>query len=224
MFVAKIKILLDGPFVHFHPILMESVDEFSVKGWPEDFEIVAPLRPAQKDEVIPVDLSDACHDLAIQRLQFWVQGVGIKIVRNRLVKQIVADDCGLISISRGYLAPYVYGQVLALDAFKQKRIAPTIIDVVAGLSARRTVHIKNYVEIFTLAPGYNIVQEPIAFAFQLSRFSLRHKQPITERNTNRIEPALFYEPDIFWRDVILMIRLPKNAAPPLHRPVDLLLC
>jgi hypothetical protein len=65
------------------------------------------LRTTKKDDVVMVDLSYAGYNSAIERLQLRVQFCGVKIMRNWLVKEILADDRRFISVARGKLAPYV---------------------------------------------------------------------------------------------------------------------
>src|SRR6478672_10177577 len=151
MLVAEIHILLNSPLIHVHPVLMKRINQFRVERWPKDLEISVPSCATQKHELGSVDLSNAGHDLAIKRFKFRVQVGVIKIVGYGFIQQIEPDHGGLISITRGDFAPNSDGQILALRAFKQKRIAPAVIDVLTGLSTWGGVHIENYIEMFGLA-------------------------------------------------------------------------
>ena len=64
---------------------------------------------------------------------------------------------GFISITRGKLAPYADESTPDSRRFQKKWIAPAVVDVVPGLSARCGMHIKNHVKILSLAPGYNVI-------------------------------------------------------------------
>src|SRR2546425_114837 len=55
--VAKVKILLNRPLIHRHPVLVKSIDQLPIKRRSENFEVGVPLRATQKDYVIPVHLS-----------------------------------------------------------------------------------------------------------------------------------------------------------------------
>src|SRR2546427_544359 len=50
VFVTEIKVLLNGSFVHVHPILVKSVGELIVKRRPKNFEVAVPLRAAEQDD------------------------------------------------------------------------------------------------------------------------------------------------------------------------------
>src|SRR5712692_249692 len=86
VFVTEGKILLDRLLIYRHPVLVKSVDELPIKGWSKYLEVGIPLRAPQKDNVIPVHLSYARNDLAVERLQLWVQRRSIEIVCNWLVE------------------------------------------------------------------------------------------------------------------------------------------
>ena len=86
MFVAKFEVLLNGPFVHVHPVLVKGVGELIVKRRTKDFEVAVPLRAAKKDQMVFVDLAYTADDFVIQRLELWVEVGGVEVVGNRLIE------------------------------------------------------------------------------------------------------------------------------------------
>jgi cytochrome oxidase assembly protein ShyY1 len=65
VFVAKIEVLLNGPFVHVHPVLVKGVSNLIVKRRAKNFEVAVPLRAAKKDQMVFVDLAYTGDDFAI---------------------------------------------------------------------------------------------------------------------------------------------------------------
>src|SRR6266404_4786780 len=156
---------------------------------------------SQIDKVVLVHLSDRRYDFAVDRFELLVQRCGIKVRSDGFIEKIVADDYRIVSITVCNFPPQAGGQILTLAAFEKERVGPTVIDVVAGLSTGRGVHIQNYVEPFSPAPIDNSVQQFIARALQSWDSCVRYKQTITERDTNRVEARPLDEADIVSRDV-----------------------
>src|SRR4030095_14806858 len=77
--VAKIQILLYRLLVHGHPVFVKGVGKFVVERWTKYFEVVVPLRAAKKDDVVLINGADAAYNLAIQRLQFRIEIIGVKV-------------------------------------------------------------------------------------------------------------------------------------------------
>src|ERR1700754_965629 len=187
MFVAKIEELLNGPFVDVHPVLVKGVGKLIVKRRTKNFEVAVPLRAAKKDQMVFVDLAYTGDDFSIQGLKLWVQGDGVEVGGDRLVKQIVTQNRRFVSETRGDLSPDIDGQLLTLGAFEQKRISPTVVDVISSLSARRAMHVQNNRKTFLLAPGDNLVQQFVTRTFKFLLFTFGDKKPIAEGHTNRVE-------------------------------------
>ncbi len=53
---------------------------------------------------------------------------------------------------RGKLPPDIDRQLPAFAAFKEERVAPTIIDVISCLTTRRRMHVEDYKQSFLPAP------------------------------------------------------------------------
>src|SRR5204862_7770082 len=101
----------------------------------------------------PVHLSDSRNDPSIERLELWVQRCGIEIRSDRLVKKIISDHRRLVSVTRSNLSPQVDCQLLTLTTFEKKRIGETVVDIVTGLSAGRSVHVQNHIQTFAATPA-----------------------------------------------------------------------
>src|SRR5262249_3944132 len=134
VFITKGEIFPDRCLVHRHPVLVKSIRELRVERWAKDFEVGVPLGTAQKDYVVSIHLTNGGNNPAIERLEFWVQRIGVEVVCDRLVQQIVSNHCRFRSVTRRNLSPQINGQLLTLAAFEQEWVSKTIVDVVSRLA------------------------------------------------------------------------------------------
>src|SRR5450631_808309 len=95
--------------------------------------------------------------------------------------------------------------LLAGLIFIEPRIAPAVIDVGPRLAPRRTMHIKNHIEMIHSRPFDNSVDQPE------SLFILLVKQSVMKRDSNRVESRLGQKVNVPASDVSFPILVPELA-------------
>ena len=124
---------------------MAGVHEFVVVGrvfkW---CKIAVPLRTSDENDVVGIYFADSLHATLVQRLYKGVERVLVfPVVRDRFIDKLIAENCSLVFVAVGNVAPNVAHQLLALLALKEPGVTIAVVDVVARLSAGCIVHVEN---------------------------------------------------------------------------------
>src|SRR5215472_8600696 len=92
---------------------------------------------------------------------------------------------------RSNLRPDSNRQFLGLRAVKEKRVSPTVINVVSGLPAGRGMHVQDNVKPFFPGPVDDPIQKFIADSLKPSAVGVvRHEQTTVEGDANRVKASL----------------------------------
>ena len=127
-----------------------------------------------------------------------------------LVHQFVTQDGGLALITIGYLAPYLTEQLLRGLALEEPGIAMTIIDIITRLTTRTVVHIKDQIQVISLAPTDDAINTLITvFLACLTHIILVSKEFIVKGQTDGVGTLLGDEVDIGTSDIIILELLPE---------------
>src|SRR5450759_295437 len=126
-------------------------------------------------------------------------------MRNRLVQQVVAEYGWFVLVPGRKTAPERDGFLLRLRAFEQPRVAPTVVDIGAGLSPRCGVKIEDRIEAGFAAPLDRAVEV-------LESWAVLFEERVVQRYTNRVEPCLADELDIFASDVCVAPFAPERIS------------
>ena len=143
--VAELDEMCDSLLACTSAIAMAGVHEFVVVGrvfkW---CKIAVPLRTSEENDVVGIYFADSFHAALVQRLYKGVERIFVfPVVWDRLIDKFVAENCGLVLVAVGNIAPNVAHQLLALLALKEPGVTIAVVDVVARLSAGCIVHVEN---------------------------------------------------------------------------------
>ena len=145
--VSEVDDALDGCFGGIASIAMASVHHLVIEDpVVERLEVAIPLSTTQENDVVVVYFTDSLggtlvetFELGIQlRLQFLGKHGG-----DRLVHQFVTEDDRFVLVSVGDGLPNLAELLLTSFAHEEPRITISIVDIVAGLTARAVVHVED---------------------------------------------------------------------------------
>lgn len=213
--VAEVDIRLDGLLGGRATVAMAGVHELRVElPVGEALEGAIPLRTAEQDDVVGIDLADHGSDALIKRLDQLVELLLVlKVVGERLVDELVTQDGGLGLVTVGNHAPDAAILLLCLLAFEEPGVAVAVVDVVARLSARGIVHVEDEVEIVGLAPRDDAVDAREAFACgqwgDVAHVVLVGEELVVERQTDGVGTGLGDEVDVGAGDVVVLELTPE---------------
>ncbi len=86
-------------------------------------------------------------------------GLQLRVMWDRLIEQVVAEDRCRIAVTESDALPYLDGELLGLGVVVNPGIPPAVIDVRAGLSARGAVHVENHVKPGLARPADDAIEQ-----------------------------------------------------------------
>ena len=139
--------------------------------------------------------------------QRWQEAVNVLNRRagvlraKRLVQKVVARDRGFISVNKRDFLPQRKRlfPVVRVDE-ETRNVLKAVVDVGAGLSARRGVHVDERVQSILPAPADHAVEQEEAFLFKADARAFVHEVLPVKGNADGIEAHLGDHADIRLRD------------------------
>ena len=182
---------------------MQLVDQVGVKRGAKHAEVTVPVGSAQNDGVMRILRANRRGKTLVQRLQHAPERLQRRVVRQRLIQQVVSHHRRVISIPVCHAPPKIFRLLLRALVRVQPWPTVAVVNVCTCLATRCSVQVQHHQQTLVVAPSQNAVQQCKTFRI------IRRKQLPVHGYADGIKPHLLDLVDVITRDVGVPIRLPE---------------
>src|SRR5205814_339865 len=87
-------------FIWRRPVFVERIYDVGIERLAEDRKVPVPLRAAEKENMVGINLSYLARQLLVERLKRRIQRCQLGKMRDRLIQQVITEHRRLIAIAR----------------------------------------------------------------------------------------------------------------------------
>src|SRR5260370_2298029 len=112
-----------------------------MEGLPEHRKVPIPLRPAEKENMVSVNLSYLARHLLVDRFKQGIQRCQLRKLRDWLIQQVITEHRRLIAILRRHPPPEGHQVLLLPGTLVHPPLTPPPLPAPARLPARLRIPI-----------------------------------------------------------------------------------